>query len=580
MPRSALAVCAVLATTLAATSGATAQQKPPAPPQPPAGAQPLQPKGTPTFGEAMGQYEAWIQRPSFYKRTIARDFLAQTGDVRALEIFEKTYKKPEEPHDRVRSTIVSLATRHLRRSEHLPVYAQWRAENQRPDDAWLWFKSLQVNAELGDFDPIGKAIHDAPSIWCECAAIQGLSPPRPYAHQPGARFAFGDPVGLSYVPGLLMKLPAAPFDRGMVAQACSALLLELKPRRDRSDFEQAANAVIGTLDGELIPPHSRLVVARHLARTVDFEGVPSLSADVWRHEFEARGWTKPRPKDDGRYAVTFAGIPASGTKLCYVVDCSDSMLTHLKKEKVAAPSTGNDKSDKKKRDKNDPYIPWDRIDTRFDLARELVLSSLRQLDESKSFAVVLFGDGAELMHATPGLVKADKRAVEKVQAELDAMKPGPATKLRPLGTLLGKTNLHGGLDRAFRVTAKGLDTKTNFVDEHLLEGGVDTIFVFTDGDPTWDDYHALDRRDPDDVVGDPESRVATAGAPNLDFPGPFGRMDSQLLDDVARMNLFRGVEIHCVGTGEAPMDFLDALAGVGLGIAKQVGQDAAGKPAK
>ena len=50
-----------------------------------------------------------------------------------------------------------------------------------------------------------------------------------------------------------------------------------------------------------------------------------------------------------------------------------------------------------------------------------------------------------------------------------------------------------------------------------------------------------------------------------------------LFEDVQRMNLFRQVEIHCVGVGEASKGFLEALAGNGLGRVRMIGKSM-GKP--
>ena len=139
--------------------------------------------------------------------------------------------------------------------------------------------------------------------------------------------------------------------------------------------------------------------------------------------------------------ASFAGIPAGGVRFCYVIDCSDSMLKPVVgRAKEKAAETGP-----KKRDDRDglPAINWDKVKTRFDLARELVLASIRQLDEQKRFAIVLFGDGAAPLDSTSSLVTANRANLARVERELYGIKAGPPTGDRPDGTLLGKTNVQG-----------------------------------------------------------------------------------------------------------------------------------------
>jgi hypothetical protein len=140
---------------------------------------------------------------------------------------------------------------------------------------------------------------------------------------------------------------------------------------------------------------------------------------------------------------------------------------------------------------------------------------------------------------------------------------------------MGQTNMHGGIHRAFKLKGKGSVKQFEYVHPATFKGGCDTIFLLSDGDPTWDDWPETDEPDPSDRAGDPESGAQTDAKPNR-FQGPYAQ-NWFLLDDVRRLNLFRHVEIHCIGIGEANRGFLQQIAGTGLGKSKFIGATK-GKP--
>ena len=217
-------------------------------------------------------------------------------------------------------------------------------------------------------------------------------------------------------------------------------------------------------------------------------------------------------------------------------------------------------------------LPWKKIKTRFDAAREFLKLSLRTLTPDKSFCVIFFGSQAELMKTTPGLMPATKANIDKCIRELDRIKGGPGSKDRPDGLLRGNTNLHGGMHRAFKVRNRGLSKNREYVDPDTFIQGADTIFLLSDGKPTWDDWPIVDKRDPYDNTGDPESNVRHPDQPNLKFPGPYGYFYTPwLVDDIRRLNLFRKCEIHCVGIGEADSGLISEIARIGMGMTRFVG---------
>jgi hypothetical protein len=80
----------------------------------------------------------------------------------------------------------------------------------------------------------------------------------------------------------------------------------------------------------------------------------------------------------------------------------------------------------------------------------------------------------------------------------------------------------------------------------------------------------LDTNYGEDRVGDPESNVPQESAPRMHYSGPYARVEN-LIEDLERMNLFREVEINCIGIGEARLDFLRRLAAIGQGDAVLIG---------
>lgn len=60
--------------------------------------------------------------------------------------------------------------------------------------------------------------------------------------------------------------------------------------------------------------------------------------------------------------------------------------------------------------------------------------------------------------------------------------------------------------------------------------------------------------------------------PELFYYGPYVDHRHYMLDEFARMNLFRAAEVHCVGIGEADMAVLESIAATGLGSTRQIGR--------
>lgn len=255
-----------------------------------------------------------------------------------------------------------------------------------------------------------------------------------------------------------------------------------------------------------------------------------------------------------------------------MIDLSDSMCKKVPSEPRA--STTGPRPKKKKDailDEND--LPWHLIKTRWDLAREQLRISLSRLKPDQQFCVVWFGSDAGTLNATKGLVKATRANIDRAIAELDAIKEGPPDAVvAPDGTLRGRTNLHGGLRRAFAVHGSGLADGPAYVDDKTLAEGCDTVFLLSDGAPSADDFLVVDKDyGEDQVVVDVEYGAAAARSPQLQYYGPYIE-NEWLVDDLRRMNTFRRIRLHCIGLGEANTQLLRRIAEIGGGETFVVGQ--------
>lgn len=515
------------------------------------------------------RYRALLTRPAFYKRAQGWLALARTRDPRALARLRQDYVRPEEPRDYTRYLIVTYATRYLdARPDFRDEYAAWRARHDDPADAWLWYRSLGVDLKLRGETALAVARDPARSVWLRSCALRAVidgQPPRAL-EAAGAALAAGE--GKGGPPGLLVEAAAT---------ALSASATRLR----EGEFGALARTVIAHLDRKDVSERTRRVIARHLA-SVFRTDVLALTSEPWLRELEAAQATAGGGggAEPPRYAKpTFFGLEATGKHVVYVIDCSDSMLTpltgveknDLKRRTPVTPGDGPAKPSARKGEYDD--IPWEHIHNRFEAAREVLKRAIQGLTKGDSFAVVLFGDEAEWLPTTRGLVAVAKSSIAGAVADLDAVKPGPPAESRPHGVLRGRTNLHGALRLAYRGLAGKVADGPEYVDAKGLEQGADTIFVLSDGDPTWDDWPTVDARDPEDHAGDPESREKRTDTPTLHFMGPFGSdtLFDLLRDEARRLNLFRQAEIHCVAIGEVSDYILKEWAHIGMGRFVRVG---------
>jgi len=492
------------------------------------------------------------------------ELIANTRDPRAIQDLAERYAKPRLAKEQYRY-LVAQASLKGRDETTLAAFDAWRAAATAPEDAWLWYLALGGYAKEKQYGPILEVARTNPSVFLRAAAVEAL------AALPAAALS----TDLQQIVSeLAAALPKKPAEKAVLLGALSTAVLKSVNVRNRTDskWQRMALSLVATLDDETVPRTARLVVARHLAKALAADKV-ALESAYWRGLLSAEVAEKKAKdaKQQGReinyVKPKFFGVEASGERIAYVIDLSDSMLAPLEglEKQPGGPRSGP----KPKREKGalptEDDIPWHLVKTRFDLAREHLKISLQRLGEEQSFTVVTFGSKAELLDGITGMVKATPGNVKKAITALDGIRIGGPQAGKPHGVLAGDTNLHSGVRLAFRVRERGVIEEFEHVELTGFKEGCDTIFVLSDGDPTADDYSVEDADYGDfETVADRESGEKAPRTARLNYLGPYADW-SRLLEDVRRMNLFREVEIHCISIGDAQPGWLQRLAELGLG---------------
>lgn len=554
---------------LAASAGLRAQTPDPAVPEEP----------VPDYTVTEATYRALSRRPSLARRTDGRRLLAATADPRAFAVLKGVYAEPEQPQEFVRSLLVSMLADHFTESAHAELWRTWRVANNTAGDTWLWYNAMAQEG-LTDRELWRTIVRETLPVELRAATLIATAA-RP-------RSLTLDDATLALITDLSTGIGTRSYERAVLLEALVGLFTEQPlepppppPEPPASPLGKPQRNVLRSLVGAMAEPatspRSRIVLARQLARALrrdnlgpDAAAWSELLGDAPAAEIEM-AYARKR----GAARPGFFGITEHGRAIAYVIDASDSMLQPLtpRERQDLQPLTGKDGA---KTPAPGPgsqaelAIDWRKVQTRFDGARELLKLALRRLAPEQQFTIILFGNKADHLTATPQLVAANPKAVAAACRELDAIRPGPNQKERPHGTLRGQTNLHGGLLRAFRTgEGKSTDPKSRgFV--RAFEYGVDTIFVLSDGAPNADDWDAKDANE-SGRAGDPEAGTSFRYDGDVVYPGPFAS-GFGLLEDLRRLNLLRRCAIHTVGIGEADYELLQRIAAVGQGTTVQIGK--------
>jgi hypothetical protein len=537
---------------------------------------PTDPKeNTVSYGQRKAYYDSTLSRPSLRWRCRGIVTLASGSDFEALDVLFARYRRPEKPDDHIRYIIANVTKRYYEIEEITPRLTEFSNSLNMPVDSWYQYNVDLIRSKYGgNAELVEIAKNERLPMLRRATAIYGLE-------------RAGKGVLLPMIDELLEKrLPSKPADAGQLLVACAFALRHSASDFLDDDFEKTFETMGKLFDERRITDRTKLAMGRQFARMFKIDQVYS-NWDGWRGALMAAQDRQRHGHNEGRTSVrppgpSFAGVPATGKHIAFVLDLSCSMLQRVNKPKDINPppprrnvtgrgSKGED-DDKRPPPRDEDLLDWDKINNRFDLAREYLFLALDRLEPDMSFTVVLFGSTAERMAVTRGLVRATPGNIANVKRVLNAEKIGPRTQHKPLGTLRGDTNIHGGFLRAFEAVNGGAVTRYEYVDEKGYLEGVDTIFLLSDGDPNVDDFVETDIYEEGiRVVHDRESGAAAPKTDNINYQGPYSQPD-WLIMDIRRLNMFRQAEIHCIGLGkEANEGLLRRIADVGGGKVRMLG---------
>jgi len=505
------------------------------------------------FGKALKRWQDAIDRPPLSKRLGGMTALARTRDLRAIPILAARYAKPRVPKDHERFLIARMVGEYFRRPGHVEPLRKFLRKHRTDPDGWLWYQGLHAAAGLPDVGPVIEIVaSDRENPFLRAGALEALAD--------GSRVEI-----LALLPEIMGgKLPKKEAARALLAGSFASALVALGDRRGEEKFTRAAKVLIGLLTRKDVPDHAKLAVARRLARALGSRKV-TLDPAWWQAVLDR---SQPAAATDTKSVALprFMGLEATGRRVVFLLDLSDSMLDPLTYAELT-------------RARRVPFdgareFPWAVVKNRFDFAREHLRRSLKALPPDVRFAIIGFGDEAETFRSTKALVPASKGNVTKAVRELDRIEAKPDTtgKNRPHGVLRGTTNLHGALRKAFQLTSRGLLTENEHVAAITFRNGADTIFLLSDGKPTKDDFAALDTAEPGRTMTDPETGESRRDnfRRTGNFFGPYRGPDN-LVGDVRRMNLFRKAEIHTISMGSADLFLMHRIAMLGLGRYRNLG---------
>lgn len=513
------------------------------------------------FISALARYKEVKTRLPFAHHTDGRTRIANTRRPEALQLLAADYGKPWSHPQYTKYTIAFMVGKNFGDNEHATRLEAMRRQHEDPVDMWLWVHALRIQ-----IDEVG----DASAVEIATTSNQAM-------HRAAAILALGQSRNgriKSAIVQTCLNFPRKAGDRALLLGAMSGALWENKRYVNDADYRLALEAYIGLLAESVGLDHvMKIQMARHLQWILKGPAL-FVNPEPWL-ELLQRGEIKQPKKTDTRAAPSFFGIETQGERFCYVVDMSDSMCKEIEPSARPpnAPLTGPRPRRKKGFVPTESDLPWHLIRTRWDLAREQLRISLLRLSDDKYFSIVWFGTESGNLKTTKGMMRATRSNVDRALAELDQIELGPKDPVKaPDGQLRGRTNMHSGLRRAFGLTKRGLVDEAAYVHPKVLTEGCDTIFLLSDGAPSWDDFHTKDRDYGEGrVVVDNEYGASAARTPTLIYHGPYDQED-WLVEDVKRMNAFRRIRMHCVGLGEANMRLLRRLAEMGHGETFSMGK--------
>lgn len=522
--------------------------------------------GDSAYDQALQRYKECIGRLPFTFHTEGREGLAKTRRTEALLLLTTDYEKTKNYPEYSRYTLAAMLGKNFDGPDFAAPLALLRKSANKPVDTWLWVNTLRGQMKGGTSDDALAIVREDKVVLHKAAAIVAL----------GQHKSDLLPQAITTV---CVEFPPKEADRSALLGAMSGAIWDCRSKVNDAEFRKGLRSY-----AELLTPTVKLTVGqqlqigRHLQWVLNAPA-PFVDPASWLQILDGGDIKKPSTSGT-TVRPSFFGIESDGERICYVLDLSDSMCKEIAPEVRPKGAVTGVKKRPKGELPDESDLPWNKIKTRFDLLREQLRISLERLPKDKYFSVVWFGDESGTLDSCKGMVKATKGNVDRVMAELDAVVCGkPDPPKAPDGVLRGKTNLHSGLRRAFGLTNKGFVEENAYVDPAALTEGCDTIFLLSDGAPSWDDFNMKDKDYGEGkAVVDSEYGAAGQRTPEMIYWGPYSNED-WLVEDVQRMNAFRRLRVHCIGIGEASTGLLKKIAEATHGVAFDVGKGAGDRKA-
>lgn len=526
-------------------------------------------EGDPAQNKAIKEWEYYHRLGTPGDRVTAMHRLRTSADAKTLELLIERYDRCDEPREVERYLIAQFASAYWTGKGYGERLAQWASRRKSDEDLWLLWRMCRFEKSEQFTAFMVKEAANGSTPWPRRAVLVSALAERGHAEAYRiARQVFED------------GLPKGGTDRAVAYEAVLDVLQAFKGKLGSEDaavrdpYVELLKAVVEAFPESKSPTRSSLVASRLLQRVMA-PALPSLSKDYWRRRFvEVVYGTGEGERTAIRLppAAKFAGLTSNGHRIVYVIDLSDSMLLKLNEAEIAAAKAlfVEDGKEKKPAEGDEPDGEDDEIpvfSTRLELAKALLARSLRGLGQDQEFAVIGFGFEAEVIGGNARFVKATEYNILPVLAALDQIKPrstpegwGAAQGSRPEGQLWGYTNLHAGLLLAAQLhSTKPVESKEH-IDDRVFDKGCDTVFVFSDGAPTWSHHTVTRKSEPGERYLDLESgqELGPAGE-KITIIGPY-RQRSLAIADATRMAMLRRFEIHTFGMADTDPKTLTDLA--------------------
>ncbi|MCB9894719.1 MAG: hypothetical protein H6839_09730 [Planctomycetes bacterium] len=316
------------------------------------------------------------------------------------------------------------------------------------------------------------------------------------------------------------------------------------------DTPQALQVVQAIVDWQKWS-ENEVVRLRHMAEKVLFDLTGddcTLKAETvgfweWWIRNKANAQPDKAPEKKSKTAPILFKEPAVGTRICFVIDVSDSMKWPINEE------------DLPKIKKLTPHLDWAKMPepcSAMDLAKAELMHSIDALKpgaenadekdgkstkwskndpERRYFSIITYSQ--EVVNFSGGWIEASEKNCNIWKAKVEELEPD------------SYTNIHGAILMAMGLHDKGVKTDNLELDKECVLTGAHTIVFLTDGYATW-------------------SNDSTDRTAQDQFGNPVGNGEyisrEKLVELAVRLNRFRKVVINTVGIGNHDKELMRDLA--------------------